>query len=135
MDEQRAKVSDAAGKVGDTVSDLARQTRTGLEDKLDQGRAVLKDVQASAGEAVEKATALAHDVSAAAGQAAAQAGEIMQGAARDVGTQAEQAAQAVYQQGARAGGYLSRYAAEQPLSALLVAGAIGYGLAYLIHRS
>jgi hypothetical protein len=29
---------------------------------------------------------------------------------------------------------LSRYAAEQPLTALLIAGAAGYGLAYLIHR-
>jgi hypothetical protein len=36
-------------------------------------------------------------------------------------------------QGARAGGYLSRYAA-QPLTALLIAGVLGYGLAYLIHR-
>ena len=56
------------------------------------------------------------------------------GVARDMANQASQAATAVYQQGARAGGSVSRYAAEQPLTALLVAAAIGYGIAYLIHR-
>jgi ElaB/YqjD/DUF883 family membrane-anchored ribosome-binding protein len=78
---------------------------------------------------------VAHDVSTAGGQAVAQAGEVIEGAVREVGNQAGQAAQTVYRQGARAGGYLSQYAAEQPLTALLIAGAIGYGLAYLIHRA
>jgi hypothetical protein len=60
----------------------------------------------------------------------AQAGEV----AREASNQATQAATSLYQQGSRAGGFISQYAAEQPMAALLAAGAIGYGLAYLIHR-
>ena len=60
--------------------------------------------------------------------------DAVQGAARDVANQASQAAATVYQQGARAGASVSRLAAEQPLTALLIAAAIGYGAAYLIHR-
>ena len=53
--------------------------------------------------------------------------------ARNLGEQASAATGALYQQGARAGDYVSRNVNEYPLPALLVAGAIGYGLAYLIH--
>jgi hypothetical protein len=34
----------------------------------------------------------------------------------------------------RAGEYIRQYAAQQPVTALLIAGAIEYALAYLIHR-
>jgi hypothetical protein len=37
------------------------------------------------------------------------------------------------QQGTQAADYLSRRTTEQPLLALLLAGAIGYGIAYLVH--
>src|ERR1051325_8680798 len=53
--------------------------------------------------------------------------------ARNVGEQASAATGALYEQGARAGDYVSRNVNEYPLPALLVAGAVGYGLAYLIH--
>jgi hypothetical protein len=53
--------------------------------------------------------------------------------ARNLGEQASAATGALYNQGARAGDYVSRNVNEYPLPALLVAGAIGYGLAYLIH--
>src|SRR5437667_7354323 len=136
MDQQRIGdvVSETAAKAGDAVSDFVTETQTGVQDKLDKGKAVLDEVKAGAGEAIEKATALAREASSAAGQAVAQAGEVVQGVAREVGARAGQAATTVYQQGARAGGSLSRYTAEQPLTALLIAGALGYALAYLIHR-
>jgi len=53
--------------------------------------------------------------------------------ARNLGEQASAATGALYQQGTRAGEYVSRNVNEYPLPALLVAGAIGYGLAYLIN--
>jgi len=53
--------------------------------------------------------------------------------ARNLGEQASAATGALYQQGTRAGDYVTRNLNEYPLPALLVAGAIGYGLAYLIH--
>ena len=39
----------------------------------------------------------------------------------------------LYQQGARAGEYLTENVKAYPLTALWVAGAIGYGIAFLIH--
>ena len=93
----------------------------------EKAREAVGDMRNAVGAVVDKATDLARKASA----PMVQAVDAIQGAARDVG----QAANAVYQQGARAGGSVSRYAAEQPLTALLVAAAIGYGVAYLIHRA
>ena len=128
MDQQRGEgvVSNTTGKIGDTVSDLAA--------KIDQAKPVFRDLQAGAGAVIDKAAGLARDASSAGIEAVAQASDAIQGAAREVGNKVTQAATTAYEQGARAGGYVSRYAAEQPLAALLIAGAIGYGLAYLIHR-
>ena len=136
MDQQRGEdaMRDATAKIGDTVSDLAAKTEKMVEDKIDQGKPVFRDLHASAETAIDKAAGLARDASSAGIQAVTQASDAIQGAAREVGNKVEQAATTAYQQGARAGGYVSRYAAEQPLAALLIAGAIGYGLAYLIHR-
>jgi ElaB/YqjD/DUF883 family membrane-anchored ribosome-binding protein len=128
-------VSDATAKVEDTVSDLAAKTEKAVQDKIDQGKPVLRDLQAGAGAAIDKVGGLARDASSAGIQAVAQASDAIQGAARELGSKVDQAATTAYQQGARAGGYVSRYAAEQPLTALLIAGAIGYGVAYLIHRN
>ena len=100
-----------------------------------KAKPVLRDLQASAGAAIDKAAGLVRDASSAGVQAVAQASDAIQGVAREVGNKVDQAATTAYQQGARAGGYVSQYTAEQPLTALLIAGAIGYGLAYLIHRN
>ena len=128
-------MNDATTKVGDTVSDLAAKTENVVRDKVEQGKPVLRDLQGSAGAAIDKAAGLARDASSAGMQAVAQASDAIQGVAREVGNKVDQAATTAYQQGTRAGGYVSQYAAEQPLAALLIAGAIGYGLAYLIHRN
>ena len=132
MDQQRGEdvMSDATEKVGNTVSDLGATAEKIVQDKAHQSKSVLRDLQESAAAAVDRTADLARKVS----TAGAQAVDAVQGAARDVGNQASQAASTVYEQGARAGGTVSRYTAEQPLTALLIAGVIGYGLAYLIHR-
>ena len=136
MAEQQVEsvLSETASKAEDAVNDFVAQARTGVQSKLDQGKALLHEVKAGTGEALEKASAMAGQASSAAGQAVAQTSEAIQGVAREMGAQAGQAATTMYQQGARAGGALSRYTAEQPLTALLIAGALGYALAYLIHR-
>ena len=124
-------MSDAATKVGDTIGDLAARSEKAVQDKIDQAKPVLRDLQESAGGVMDRAADLAQKAS----SAGALAVDAVQGAARDVAHQASQAATTVYQQGARAGGSVSRFATEQSLTALLVAAAIGYGAAYLIHRS
>jgi ElaB/YqjD/DUF883 family membrane-anchored ribosome-binding protein len=116
-------VSETTEKVGTMASDAAKQAGTTMQGKLDQGKALIQDAQTSA-------ATLARQASEAGRQAMTQAGEV----AREAGNKATQAATNLYQQGSRAGDFISRYAAEQPVTALLVAGAIGYGLAYLIHR-
>ena len=132
MDQRgdEAVMSDAAARVGDAVSHLTAETGKMLQDKIDQSKPVLRDLKDSAGAAMDKAADLAHKAS----NAGIQAVDAVQGVARDVANQASRAVTAVYQQGARAEGSVSRYTAEQPLTALLVAAAIGYGIAYLIHR-
>ena len=129
MDQQQGEdaMSDAAAKVGDTVSNLTRETGKAAQDKLDQAKPVLRELGESAGAAMDTAADFA--------QKASTAGVQAMDTARDVANQASQAANAVYQQGARAGDSVSRYAAEQPLTALLIAAAVGYGIAYLIHRA
>ena len=133
MDQQHneAVMSDAATKVGDAVGDLAARSGKVVQDRIDQAKPVLRDLQESAGAVMDSAADLAQKAS----SAGVLAVDAVQGAARDLANQASQAATTVYQQGARAGGSVSRLAVEQPLTALLVAAAIGYGAAYLIHRS
>ena len=136
MVEQQAESlgSESAAKAGDAVSEFVSQTQATARGKLDQGKAVLDEVKVGTGKAIERAATLAREASAVAGHTVAQAGGTVEGVAREVGARAGQAATGIYQQGARAGGALRSYAAEQPLTALLIARTLGYGLAYLIHR-
>ena len=124
LDERVA--SDMAAKVRDTADDLAAETEKTIQDKIDQSKPWLGDLRQRADAAIEGASDLARKASA----PVVHAVDAIQAAARDIG----QAATTVYQQGAQAGGSVSRYTAEQPLTALAIAGAIGYGLAYVIHR-
>jgi ElaB/YqjD/DUF883 family membrane-anchored ribosome-binding protein len=125
MDEQdgQGTVTGSATQVGEKVGELAAQTQKAAQDGIEQSKPVLRDLQASAGEAIDKATDLARQASRTGAEAVSQAS----GMARDAASQA-------YQQGARAGGYVGEFVREQPLAALLMAGAIGYGIAYLIHQ-
>jgi len=120
-------LSDSAAKVAGAASDFAAQTQELAQRKMEEVKPVLRNLQASAGDAMNRATDLARKASNVGVQAATQAGDAIQGAAREVGSQA-------YQQATRAQGYVSQFVTEQPLAALLVAGAIGYGIAYLTLR-
>jgi ElaB/YqjD/DUF883 family membrane-anchored ribosome-binding protein len=125
MDEQRFE-----SNVRDAAADFAGQAQAAI----DQGKTLFQDLKANAGDAMERVSATARDLSSAGTHAAAQAGDVVKGVARETGNRAGQAATALYQQGANAQGYVNRYVAEQPVTALLLAAAVGYGLAYLIHR-
>ena len=61
-------------------------------------------------------------------QAMDRAGEFIE----NVAPQAKQVASNIYDQSARSGQYVRQYAAQEPLTAMLVAGAIGFALGYLI---
>jgi ElaB/YqjD/DUF883 family membrane-anchored ribosome-binding protein len=82
-----------------------------------------------------QAKTMARNVGDQARSMAAAAGSTAQDLARRAGEQVSMAGDTLYQQGARAGEYLARNVNEYPLTALLIAGAVGYGLAYLVHSS
>ena len=84
--------------------------------------------------AVDQAMTMARDVGEQARTIAADAGSRAQDLARRTRDQAMSAGDSLYQQGAKAGEYITRGVDEYPFTALLVAGAIGYGIAYLIHH-
>jgi hypothetical protein len=126
MDQQKVQdmASDSAAKTADAATEAVKQASAGLQSTVDRGKAVVDQMQAGA-------SSLARQASEAGRQAMSQAGETMQGL---TGDRAGEVAGNLYQQGVTAGGYITQFATEQPIAALLMAGAIGYGLAYLIHR-
>lgn len=65
--------------------------------------------------------------------AAVDAGGKIRDAAIKTSKQVGDVATKTYKQGAQAAEYLSSNTAKQPLLALLVAGAVGYAIAYMIH--
>jgi ElaB/YqjD/DUF883 family membrane-anchored ribosome-binding protein len=88
-----------------------------------------KNLKAGITSAVENAS----DFAGKARTAAVQAGSTIRDAAIETSKQVGETAAKTYAQGSQAAEYVSRQTAEQPLLALLVAGAIGYGIAYMIH--
>jgi ElaB/YqjD/DUF883 family membrane-anchored ribosome-binding protein len=130
MDQQQIKsaATDMAEKLGE-AGDNAVQAGANIQQRtLDQGKAMSQDFQASAASAARQAANTGR-------QAMGQARESVQDAAREIGEKTTQAASVLYQQGSLAGGYITRFTTEQPATALFIAAAIGYGLAYLIHRN
>ena len=108
----RQEVQGMAGNAANEANRMASDAATSAQAALDQGKTMIEDWQSGATETVEKAKTLA----------------------REVGKQASQAATNFYEQSATARGYVTQFTAEQPVAALMIAGALGYGLAYLIHR-
>jgi ElaB/YqjD/DUF883 family membrane-anchored ribosome-binding protein len=117
MDQER--MAAAAGEATD-------KAKTAVQQGIEQTKARLPDL--------ETATATVKDLAEQARSGAVRASAALQDAARQAGTQVNDAATTLYQQGSRAGNYLRERTNEQPLAALLIAGAIGYLLAVAIRR-
>jgi ElaB/YqjD/DUF883 family membrane-anchored ribosome-binding protein len=118
MDQQRDReiAKDAGQQAGNTANEAVQLVGAEVQPALDQSMAKVQD--------------LANRASEAGSQAVGWAGEFVEG----VAPQAKQVASNLYNQGAQSGEYVRQYAAQQPLTAILVAGVIGYTLGYLIHR-
>ena len=84
-------------------------------------------------QAREQARSTARNLGEQARSAMADPGATAQELTRRAREQAAIAGNALYQQGTPAGEYLTQNVNEYPLVALLIAGAIGYGLAHLLH--
>ena len=94
---------DAAQQASKTANETVQRVGEQLQPALDQGKAAVQD--------------LANRASAAGRQAVDQGGEV---------------ASNLYEQGSRSSEYVRQYATEQPLTALLIAGLIGFTLGYLV---
>jgi ElaB/YqjD/DUF883 family membrane-anchored ribosome-binding protein len=123
QEKNEGALSDSAAKMGHAASGLAAEAKELGQQKKEEAKSALGNLQASAGDTMNKMTDLARQASGVGMRAASQASDT----AREVGSQA-------YQQATRAQGYVAQFATEQPLAALLIAGAIGYGLAFLTLR-
>jgi ElaB/YqjD/DUF883 family membrane-anchored ribosome-binding protein len=118
MDQTRAReiAKDAGEQASKTVNEATQRVVAQVQPALDQAKATAQDLGNRASEAGR--------------QAMDRAGELVE----SVAPQAKQVASNLYDQGAQSGEYVRQYAAQQPLTAMLVAGVIGYTLGYLIHR-
>lgn len=106
-----ATAVDVNGSIGATM-EPARQI---AEDTMEQARSTARNLAEQARFAMAGPGATALEL------------------ARRAREQAATASDVLYQQGTRAGEYLSCNVNEYRLAALLIAGAVGYGLTYLIH--
>jgi uncharacterized protein YjbJ (UPF0337 family) len=138
MDENRIKgaVRNVEGKVEEAVGGLTGDTRTKLEGKLDQGAG---KVQGAFGKAIDDlgGNAIADRAASFVKQATAvgeNAASAVQDAAQKAGAQASDFGERLYDESRRAGQSIGRSIEEQPLAAVLVAAALGYAVAYLMHR-
>ena len=120
-----------AGMSGSTIGNPS--TGTPSIGTVEQSATPMDQARQIAGDTMEQARSTARNLSEQARSAMADPGATAQELARRAREQAGMAGDALYQQGARAGEYLTRNVNDYPLAAVLVAGAIGYGLAYLIH--
>jgi len=137
MNEKRATgfVQEVKGDVQQGIGTLTGDVRSQVEGRIDQS---LGRLQASYGDAREKLSDAARASATLVGQAAKEVTDQASTAVRNAASQATHKASEIgdqlYASGARRTEALSRTVEEQPLTALLVAGAIGYGLSFLIHR-
>jgi vacuolar-type H+-ATPase subunit H len=132
MDERPMRnESDTGGNAagGTTTLDQGRM----MEQAKTTANQAVEQVKTTANQAIEQAKTMARNLGDQAAAAAADPADTAQELARRAREQATEAGDVLYRQGQRAGEYLTQNVNEYPLTALMIAGMIGYGLAYLIH--
>ncbi len=97
---------------------------------LSQARETANTAMDQANKTMDQVKTMARNVTEQAWSAASSASATAQDLARKA---REQVPDTLYEQGQRAGEYLTRNVNEYPLTAVLVAGVVGYLMAYLIH--
>jgi ElaB/YqjD/DUF883 family membrane-anchored ribosome-binding protein len=116
--------------MGATTLDQNRgQQQSGTTDQA------LQQAKSTANQAIDQAKTMARNIGEQARAVAADPNATAQELAKRAREQAGAAGDVLYRQGQLAGEYLTQNVNEYPLTALLIAGMIGYGLAFLIHTS
>ena len=117
------------GTIAGIASEKIDQAKTIASDTVDHAKMLAKN----AGETINDAATMARAAGEQAWSAAGDAATTAQDLARQARDQAAAASDTLLEEGAKAGEYLRRNVNEYPLTALLVAGALGYVTAYLMH--
>jgi ElaB/YqjD/DUF883 family membrane-anchored ribosome-binding protein len=113
---------------------IGDQVKSGVANATEMGSDLANKAQTAAAQAGGTIRQAATETSKQLADAAAKTYQQgTQAAAEYVNKQSAQVADYVSKQGTQAAEYVTRNTAEQPWMALLIAGAIGYGLAYMIH--
>jgi hypothetical protein len=126
----------ATTSAGPAPQDAARgggQTSPATAGGTDVASRAAEQARSAVADGTEAMRDLANRATEQASSAAAVATETARDIANRASEQVAPAAEAVYDQSARAGRYMTRNIQEYPATALLIAAAIGYGLAYLMH--
>ena len=127
QDRNKDNARRGSESMASTGSDGMMSNRSGHEGGSGEG--TLEQAKTMARDVGEQARNIANTV----GEQARNIANTASSTAQDLARQAREQTDTLYQQGTQASEYLSRNVKEYPLTALLVAGAIGYGLGYLIH--
>ena len=138
MDERRSATHETSGghsnrsgvdsKANTTAAEAQKGTQDLIGHATNAAGQVIEHAKSAAEEVIDHAkTAAGNTLTSVTEDVARRAPEI----ARQVRDQAGQAADDLYRSGSE---YLSRQVETYPLSALVVAAAIGYGLGYLFNR-
>ena len=109
---------------------MERETAVGTEifsEAAEQGKASATDLSERARQVANNAAASAQNLAQRARERATTAAEALSNRASTVGD-------TLHRHGAQATGYVGRNVARYPLSAMLIAAAVGYGFAFLIHN-
>ena len=133
MDEKTPSHRGHAGEHAASGATIASAASEVMQQAKTTANQVMEQAKTTANQAIEQAKTMARDVGEQARAVAADPGATAQELARRAREQASVAGDVLYRRGQRAGDYISQNVNEYPLTALLIAGMIGYGLAYLIH--
>lgn len=125
---QNRKVDSSTEQSGSTTEQLRKPLEDVTSHATDAAGDVIEHAKAAAKEVVDHATQAAGEtVAAVATDLAKEAPNMAQGVRERAGA----AAEAAYAQGSE---YVSRNVKTYPLTTLLIAGAVGYGLGYIFSR-
>lgn len=135
MDEKTTSHQGHVGghAAGTTTLDQGKTQQQNSGNSGGTANQTMEQAKTTANQAMEQAKTMARNIGEQARSAVGDPGATAQELARRAREQAGAAGDVLYRQGQRAGEYLTENVNEYPLTALLIAGMVGYGLAYLIH--
>jgi len=124
-------MDDQMTKTADRMADTARRSFDETTGDIGKAAGQMRDqAQRTAGDMIDQARTMARDFGEQARSVANSAAEALPPQARE---QAKAAGDMIYRQGAWAGDYVVRQVNENPMTAVLIAAAMGYMLAYMVH--